>query len=68
MTDVSNNGENGGYESSSYSFVGVSEQGSIPDLVEDASEHAIAQTGVFPDDTLVINPFFQLFLTLLGKY
>jgi len=44
-------GEQGGYESSSYSFVGVSEQGSLADA-DDVSEHALAQTGVFPDDTL----------------
>ena len=49
-------GEQGGYESSSYSFVGVSEQGSLADA-DDVSEHAIAQTGVFPDDTLVISVF-----------
>ena len=49
-------GEQGGYESSSYSFVGVSEQGSLADA-DDVSEHALAQTGVFPDDTLVILAF-----------
>ena len=52
MTDHICTGEQGGYESSSYSFVGVSEQGSLADA-DDVSEHAIAQTGVIPDDTLV---------------
>jgi len=64
MTDLSQTctGEQGGYESSSYSFVGVSEQGSLADVdaTDDVSEHAFAQTGVFPDDTLVI--FFILII------
>ena len=63
--DVSMNGEQGD-DSSSYSFVGVSEQGSSQDLGEDLaemheSEHAIAQPGVFPDDTLVTLLFLNHF-------
>lgn len=66
--DVSMNGEHGD-DSSSYSFVGVSEQGSSQeDLGEDLaeeheheSEHAIAQPGVFPDDTLVTPLFLYHF-------
>ena len=66
MTDLSQTlpGEQGGYESSSYSFVGESEQGSLADVADEAdvSEHAIAQTGVFPDDTLVILFYFSKFV------
>jgi hypothetical protein len=38
----------------------VSEQGSLADA-DDVSEHALAQTGVFPDDTLVILAFCSKF-------